>query len=265
MIYLLTESTMHLHLPAVKVEKKYFPDGELSIRICQSLKGRKVTYISNITNDNLLEFLFILDAALRGGAKIEKIIIPYLGFARQDRLFEAGQAISIAVIGRILQDYQIPIEVYDVHSEHVKKYFPFAEKSFLPDLTTYLPKDHYVVISPDKGGIKRAKEVAKILQVPMMSLKKTRTKDQVAISGKVNVKGRNILIVEDMIATGATLHRAAKYLKKQGAADIFVIASHGVFTKGSFVKLAKSEIKKIYISNSIHVKPHSKVKVCPCL
>lgn len=169
------------------------------------------------------------------------------------------------MIGKILKSLKVPIEIYDVHSEGIKRYFPFQSKSFLPQLASYVPLDHFVIISPDQGGIKRAKEIAKILKVPMMSLKKTRLKEKMLIQGVVDVRGRNILIVEDVISTGTTLQKAASFLKKKGASDIYVIATHGVFTKGSYEKLASDSIKRIYISNSFKTKPNKKIKVCPCL
>ncbi len=263
MKYLLTRSTAHLKLPAVKVERSHFPDGELYIRISSLVRGEKITMITHITSDNLLADLFTIDAAKRAGGKIEKILIPYLGYARQDQLYQKGEALSISVVCKILKNLCIPIVVYDVHNEAIKRDLPFKSESFLPKLLKVVPRDHFVVVSPDRGGVKRAKMIAKLLKAPIISLKKTRTKKKVIIEGRADIQNMNVLIVDDMISTGTTLQKAAKVLKAQGAKDLYVIASHGLFTKGAKGRL--KAYKRVFISNSFNIKSSNNIEVIECL
>lgn len=262
MKYVLTKSSAHLDFPSVKVERRFFSDGELYIRILGPCPN--VTFVTNITSDNLLEVLFTVDAVKRAGGKIQKMVIPYLGYARQDKVYQKGEALSAAVICRILKALRIPVVVYDVHNESIRKYLPFEPLSLLPQLLKKVPASDYLVLSPDKGGKKRAAMVAKQLLAPLAVLQKTKTNGKMTIQGKVDVKGRDLLIVEDMIATGTTLERAAEFLQKQGARTIYVIAAHAVFTEGARERLEKGPIKKIFVSNSFNVKSSKKIEVVTC-
>lgn len=262
MRYVLTQSTEHLPLPRVKVERKNFPDGELYIRVGPV---QKVVLLTNITANNLLEVLFTADAVRHAGGKIQKITIPYLGYARQDKVYKKGEAFSAAVICQVIKRLGAPVEIYDVHNEEIRKHLPFKSLSLLPELLKKVPEKDYVIISPDQGGRKRAAMIAKMLKAPLAVLKKTKVKGRVEVEGKVVVRGRDVLIVEDMISTGSTLERAAEFLQEAGAKTITVIAAHAVFTKGARSRLEKGPIKKIYVSNSFDVKPSKKIEVVACL
>ena len=135
MKYLLTESVKHLKIPSIKIKKEVFPEGELHICIKEPLKNKSLTIISNITPDNILEVLFSIDAAKRAGANIQKIIIPFMSYARQDKVYTYGEPVSGGVICSLLKNVSIPIIIYDIHSKRLKKYLDFKPEkigNFIP-------------------------------------------------------------------------------------------------------------------------------------
>jgi len=210
MKYILTDSVKHLGIPSVKVEKSLFPEGELRIRIKEDLKGEEVIIISNVMSDNILELLFIVDAAKRMGAKVKRVVVPFISYARQDKLYVRGESVSGAIICSILKSLKVPIVVFDIHSLKLRKYLKFKNISLLPVLMENLPKRDWVVVSPDKGGIERAGKIAKALGAPLLAIGKVR-KDHVKMWLDEEIFGRDVLIVEDMISTGETLVRRRSF------------------------------------------------------
>lgn len=263
MKYILTQSTQHLKIPSIKVTRKLFPDQELYLKIQNSIKNQPSTLISNILPQNILEFLFTVNAVRHMGANIKQIIIPYLAYARQDKIFSHGEALSAEVILSLLENLKIPITIYDMHSEMLKAKYSFDYQSLLPALLKQIPKNNFIVISPDKGGIERAKKIAKLLKAQFKVISKQRIGNAVFMQFKGNVEGKHILIVDDIISTGETLVQAAKVLKSHGARDIYCIASHGLFVKNARQKLERSQIKKIVVSNSLPIKSSKKIQVIP--
>jgi len=258
MKYILTESVRHLKIPSVKIHKEIFPEGELYIRITENLRNKPVTIITNITPMNILEVLFTVDAARRTGAKIKQIIIPFLSYARQDKLYHAGEAVSGEVLCKLLKDLKIPIQVINIHSERLQK-FRFRYTSVLPLLAKALPKKNWVIVSPDQGGAERAGEIAKLLKAPMTIIKKIRTQNRITMTFNQDCAGQSILIVEDMISTGTTLTKAAALLRN--AKEIYCISAHGLFVGNAREKLKKTGIKKILVSNTLPVKPSKQIQV----
>lgn len=262
--YLVGESARHLSLPGLRIEEKQFADGELYIRILEDVKGKNVTVVANVLSNNFHELLFLVDAARRAGARIKRIIIPYLGYARQDKLFLPGEAVSSAVVCMVIAQLGIPVTVIDVHSMELKKHLSFDNVSVLPFLARRLPKKEYTVISPDKGGKVRAGAVANLLRSPLVVMQKERKGYEVSISfsGKINGAA---LIVDDMISGGATLIEAAKAALQHGAQEVIAIAAHGLFLGDARKKLEKSPIRKIVVSNTLPVKAFGKVEVVDVL
>ncbi|MDH3352973.1 MAG: ribose-phosphate diphosphokinase [Nanoarchaeota archaeon] len=260
MKYILTDSVKHLNIPSVKIKKTFFPEGELNLIIEENLKNKPVTIISNVTTDNILEFLFTIDAAKRMGAKIKEIIIPFMSYARQDQLYVKGGSISGAVICSILKSLDIPIITLDIHSLRLKRYLKFKNISLLTMFLEDIPLKKYVIVSPDLGGAQRARKIARILRAPLVIIKKTR-KDHIEMKLDKKLPRKNVLIVEDMISTGTTLVKTAKLLKQKGAKEIYCISTHGLFVKGARQKLLKSGIKKIFVTNTLLVKPSRQIGV----
>ena len=260
MKYILTDSVKHLGIPSVRVEKSFFPEGELSLKIKEDLKGEDVVVISNVTTENILELLFVVDAAKRMGAKVRKVIVPFMSYARQDKLYVKGEPVSGAVVCSILKSLKVPIVVFDVHSLRLRKYLKFRNVSLLPLLLEDLPERDWVVVSPDLGGAERAKVIAKILGAPLVAVKKTR-KDGIMVRLDEELLKKDVLIVDDMVSTGTTLVKAAKLLRKKGAEEIYCISTHGLFVGGARGKLLKSGIKKIFVADSLDVKSSKQVRV----
>ncbi len=260
MKYILTDSVKHLKIPSVKIEKTFFPEGELNLKIKEDLKDKPLVIISNITTENILEFMFTVDAAKRMGAKIKGIIIPFLSYARQDKLYIRGTPVSGAIICSILKSLKVPITIFDIHSLRLKKYLKFRNVSLLPMLVRNIPQEDWLVVSPDKGGVERAKNIAKILKAPLITIKKTR-KDGIKMELDKKLPKKSVLIVEDMISTGTTLIKAAKLLKKQGAEKIYCISTHGLFVKGARKRLLGSGIQKIFVTNTISGKSSKQIQV----
>lgn len=264
MKYLLTESVKHLKIPSIKIKKEIFPEGELHLSIKENIKNKPLTIISNITPDNILELLFSIDAAKRAGAKIKQIIIPFISYARQDRVYNYGEPVSGGVICSILKNLKIPVVIYDIHSKLLKKYLNFRHKTMLPALVEKIPKtirENCIVISPDKGGVERAKDIARLLNAPFMVIQKTRKGNKLIMEFRGDVFGKNILIVDDMISTGTTIIKAVKLLKKNGAKQIYAIAAHGLFVGGAKEKLRRIGIEKIVVSNTLPVKASGNIEV----
>lgn len=261
MKYILTDSVKYLRIPSIKIEKSVFPEGELYIRIKENIKEKPITLITNIIPTNILEVLFFVDAVKRAGGKLKKIIIPFISYARQDKLYHFGEAVSGAVVCSLLRQLRIPIAIYDIHTERLKKYLCFEHRSVLPLLAKQLPKKDYVVVSPDLGGAKRAATIAKLFHAPLYVMKKTREGKKITISFSQNVKNKSVLIVDDMISTGTTLLKAAVLLKKNGAKEIYCIAAHGLFVDNAKQKLKKSGIKKIIVSNTLPLKATKQITV----
>ena len=264
MKYLLTESVKHLKIPSIKIKKEVFPEGELHICIKEPLKNKSLTIISNITPDNILEVLFSIDAAKRAGANIQKIIIPFMSYARQDKVYTYGEPVSGGVICSLLKNVSIPIIIYDIHSKRLKKYLDFQHKTILPFLVNKIPKKirkDCIVIAPDKAGVERAKNIASLLHSQLMTIKKIRKGKNIMMRFDKDVSGKNILIVDDMISTGTTMIKAAGLLRKQGAEKIYAIAAHGLFAGNAREKLRKSGISKIIVSNTLPVKASQQIEV----
>jgi len=174
MKYILTDSVKHLDIPSVRVEKSYFPEGEFNVKIKENLKGKVVTVISNVTTDNILELMFVVDAAKRMGARIKEVIIPFMNYARQDELYVKGESVSGAVVCSIIKSLNVPVVVFDLHSLKLRKYLKFRNVSLLPFLLEGLPGRDWVVVSPDFGGVERARRIANILEVSLVVIEKTR-------------------------------------------------------------------------------------------
>jgi ribose-phosphate pyrophosphokinase len=264
MKYLLTESVKHLKIPSIKVEKGVFSEGEIYFRIKEDIRNKPLIIISNITTDNLLEFLFSVDAAKRAGAKIKKIIIPFISYARQDKVYNYGESVSGGVICTILKNLKIPIIIYDIHSKLLKKYLSFQHKTLLPILVNKIPKKirkDCIVIAPDSGGVERAGKIAKSLNLPLMNIKKVRKGRKIIMNFDKDVSGKNIIIVDDIISSGTTMVKAAKLLKKEGAKEIYAISTHGLFVGNSKKELGKSRITKIIVSNTLSIKSSRQIEV----
>lgn len=243
-----------------------FPDGECYTRIDEESLDDDVAIIQNTYPDgNLVEMLLIQDAVRRLGAKNVTIVVPYFGYARQDRVFKNGEPESARVMCRILAMGCNRVITVDIHKENVLEFFGCPYKDLKAGNAM---GDHFkgrgidMVFSPDIGAAGRAKMVGERMGVPYDHLEKKRLSgtEVVIQPAKSDVKGKSILIVDDMISTGGTIMTATTQLKAAGAKSVTVACTHGVYVNGALDKLKASDIDELLSCNTI-VTETSKISV----
>jgi ribose-phosphate pyrophosphokinase len=242
---------------------KTFSDGEKYVRVEDGV-GENVWVIAN-TNppaENLLELFFLLDALRRLTADIY-LIVPYFAYARQDRITHRGESLGAQVISDFLKYFELKkVVVLHIHSRMIKSYLDY-EDLFPLDLIPPLVRRADVVVAPDKGGIPFAGMVGEKCGLPVIHTEKKRITEEkvevLEVSGEV--KGKRVMIVDDMIATGGTIIEATEKLLSAGAREIEVYATHGIFSGNARERLEKSPIQQIYVTNSLPQIEGGKVKV----
>jgi ribose-phosphate pyrophosphokinase len=244
---------------------KKFPDGELYSRVETEIKDEPVTIVQSIITDTDLVCLLQLIEAVQEEAESVKIVIPYLGYARQDKRFEKGEAISAKAIARSVSVAGVVDAIYvvNVHNKAVLKYFDVhtVDLDVSSLIGSYISKNiegigegqSVVIIGPDEGAAGLAKAVASPFGFDNDVLEKKRISgNKVEIKPKkLNVEGKNVVIVDDIISTGGTISEAAYMLRKQKAKDIYVACVHGVFIQNAILRLYNSSIKDIIATDTI--------------
>lgn len=248
-----------------------FSDGEIRVRIQPNLRRRMVFLIqptSNPVNDHIMELVLMADAAKRASASEITAVIPYFGYARQDRKEMSRVPISASAIASLLINAGVDrIVTVDVHSEQLEGSIKqpwdnlFASYSLLPAIKKLKLKD-VVVASPDKGGFLQAAAYAKLLRTEGIAI--AYKQRDIALNDVSNtlamigeVMGKDVLLVDDMIDTAGTICHAANYIKKRGARSIRVAAAHGIFAGDALKKISESAIEEMIISDTI--KPREEV------
>jgi len=242
---------------------KTFSDGEKYVRVEDRVEG-SVWVIAN-TNppaDNLLELFFLLDALRRLTTDIS-LFIPYFAYARQDRVTHRGEGLSAKVISDFLKYFELrKVVVLHIHSRMIKNYLDY-EDLFPLDLISPLVRQADAVVAPDKGGIPFARMVGEECGLPVIHTEKKRITEEkvevIEVSGEV--KGKRVMIVDDMIATGGTIIEATEKLLSEGAREVEVYATHGIFSGNARERIEKSPIRQIYVTNSLPQIEGGKVKV----
>jgi len=228
----------------VEVQAKRFPDDECYVRIMDSLDGQDVVLVQTTYPDrNLVEALLLQDAIHEFKTKKLITVIPYMAYARQDKKFNDGEAISARAMAKTVSLRSDGIVLVDVHDEKITEHFsvPTVNVSAMPQIGEYLLKSAKVdlVVSPDDGAMHLAKDVAKVIGCDWSWLEKKRIDgNTVEITPKhVGARDREIAIVDDIISTGGTIMTATKQLKTQGARKVIAACTHGLFTSGALPKL----------------------------
>ncbi|MDA1079462.1 MAG: ribose-phosphate pyrophosphokinase [bacterium] len=265
----------NLQAEFVVAECSTFKNGEQKVLIDAKFAGETVVLVQSHTDPadaNIMQLLFMIDAAERQGAKQIFLVIPWLGYSLQDKVFRSGEAIAAKVVADILSRPSVDrIFLVDLHSNSIPGFFsrPTTPLSVL-DLFRDYAKEHFelancVVVSPDFGGIKRARQFAEALNTPFTNIDKQRD----VITGAVTtnaihgvVKDKVCLTYDDAIVSGGTIIETTQLLKKEGAKEVHIFASHGIFAKDAETIIKKSGADSIVVTNSVAQKKHdAKIKI----
>ncbi len=253
----------------VETQTKIFPDGESKITFGRIPKKSIVVVVQSTyppVDTNLLQALSIISQAKKASSKIYAII-PYMGYARQDKQFLSGEVVTMLIVAKMLQVAGAKKAfVVDIHSKAALNHFkiPAENISAIPELAKYFKKmklKNPLVVSPDIGGSSRAKKFAGLLNTDFVALKKSRNRKTGKVqikSSKVDVYGRDLLLVDDMISTGSSIIKATQFLKKQKCKRVFVACTHGLFVGDAESKIKKAGVAQIISTNTI---PRSTSKV----
>ena len=246
-----------------------FADGEIHIKILESIRGDDVFVIQPTclkVNEALMELLIIIDALKRASAERITAVIPYYGYARQDRKSTSREPITAKLVANLLEKAGADrVLVLDLHAPQIQGFFdiPVDNLKAFPVMVNYLKEkklDDIVVVSPDVGGVKRARELARVLNAPLAIIDKRRVAHNEAEVMNIigDISGKNCVMIDDMIDTAGTITNAAKAISKAGAKDIYACAIHPVLSGPGSERLEKSPLKEVAFTNSI---PISKEKM----
>jgi ribose-phosphate pyrophosphokinase len=240
-----------------------FSDGEIYIEINENIRGNSIFIIQSISypaNDNLMELLLCIDALKRSSAKNITAVIPYFGYARQDRKVVPRTSISAKLVSNLITKAGADrVVTVDLHAGQIQGFFDipvdnlFSTPIFSRHIKKNINKKNLICVAPDVGGVERARALGKILNVGLAIIDKRRPtpgKSQVMnVIG--NVKSKTCLIVDDIIDSGGTIVNAAKALKERGAKEVHVYVTHGVLSGESVEKIKKSHIKNLVVTDTI--------------
>ena len=247
-----------------EVEATKFSDGETSVHIGETVRGRDLFIIqstSSPVNDNLMELLIMIDAAKRASAGRVTAVMPYFGYARQDRKARSRDPITAKLVADLLTSAGADrILTMDLHAAQIQGFFNIPVDNLLggPTLYNYFAgrtDDDYIVVSPDVGSVNRARKVAERLNCPMAIIDKRRPKANVMEVMNIigDVRGKKCLLVDDMIYTAGTIVQGAQALVDQGAAEIHACCTHAVLSGPAIERLEKSPITELVMLDTIRL------------
>jgi len=264
------EIVSHLGLELGKAQVGRFSDGETTVEIQQNVRGREVFVVQSTcapTNDNLMELLIMVDALKRASAQRITAVIPYFGYARQDRRPRSTRVpISARVVANMLEAVGVNrVLTMDLHADQIQGFFNipvdniYASPVLLSDLQSKNYED-LVVVSPDVGGVVRARALAKQLGCDLAIIDKRRPKANVSEVMHVigEIENRNCVIMDDMIDTAGTLVKAAEVLKERGAKSVYAYCTHSVFSGPAIERIKASHLDEVVITNTIPLNESAK-------
>lgn len=250
-----------------KTNKQLFSDGEFQVAYDETVRGSHVFLIQSTfqPTDNLFELLLLIDAAKRASAYKIVVVIPYFGFARQDRKAKPRESIGAKMVADMLEIAGVSrVMTMDLHADQIQGFFNvpvdhlYASSIFIPYIES-LNLDNLVIAAPDMGGSKRAYAYATHLETPVVISHKTRSKaneiGNMTVIG--DVEGKNVIIIDDMIDTAGTITKAADIMKERGAASVRVMATHAILSGPAYERIEKSSIKELIVTNTIPLKHKS--------
>lgn len=259
-----------------KVNVDVFSDGEFQPAYLESVRGATVFIVQSTCPpaDNIFELLLMADAARRASAYRVIAVLPYFGWARQDRKDKPRVSIGAKLVANLLQAAGVNrVMTCDLHADQIQGFFDFpvdhiyASTVFLPYLKN-LNVDNLAIAAPDMGGAKRANAYAKYLECPVIICHKTRSKANVigSMTAIGDVEGKNVIIIDDMIDTAGTLCKAASLLKEMGANSVRACATHPVLSGPAYERIAESDLEEVIVADTLELnkdKDTSKITVLP--
>lgn len=261
----------HLGIPLAKASVRRFADMEVFVEIQENVRGQDVFIIQSTsfpTNDHLMELLIITDALRRSSARRITAVIPYFGYARQDRRASGRTPISAKLVANVITHAGVDrVLTLDLHAGQIQGFFDiptdnlFGAPLMSRDIKERLDYKNAMVVSPDVGGVVRARALAKRIDAPLAIVDKRR--DRPGESEVMNiigsVEGRSCILLDDIVDSGGTLVNAAEALLDQGAREVYAYITHGVLSGGAVARIANSKLKELVITDSIM--PTEAVKV----
>lgn len=269
------EICKYLKIPLGDALVTAFSEGEIRIKINENVRGKDVFIVQPTcppVNNNLMELLILIDALRRASAKRITAVLPYFGYARQDRKDQPRVPITAKLVANLITTAGADrILTVDLHAGQIQGFFDipmdhlYAVNVFVEHIKKIKLKD-IVIVSPDVGGIKTARAYAKKFDVPLAIVDKRRIsgEDTEAMNILGDIKGKNLIIVDDLVATASSLVEAATALKKQGGKEIYAAITHPVLSGPAIKRINDSCIKKLFVTNTIPVengKRHEKIEV----
>lgn len=247
----------------------HFADGEILCEIGESVRGKDVFIVQSTSNpvtENLMEILVLTDALKRASAREITTVIPYFGYARQDRKAKPRQPITSKLVADLLTTAGVNrVVTVDLHAAQIQGFFdiPVDEMQALPLLIKYFRKkkvQDLCVVSPDHGGATRARKMSEAFDCPIAIIDKRRPKPNVAeVMGIIgNVEGKNCILIDDMIDTAGTITAGVDMLKQKGAKDVYIACTHGVLSGPAIERLSTCAAKEVVITNTIEIPQEKK-------
>ncbi len=253
-----------------KAEVRRFSDGEIFVEIKENVRGRDVYLIQSTcrpVNDTLMELLVMIDALKRASAKEITAVVPYYGYGRQDRKVAPRTPISAKLVADLLTAAGATrVVAMDLHAGQIQGFFniPFDNLFSSPVLLDYITrempgKDNLVIVSPDAGGVERARAFAKRLDASVAMVDKRRTAPNVAKAMNIigDVEGKTAIILDDMIDTAGTLVEATEAVLQKGATAVYAAATHGVLSGPAIERIKNSRVEKVIITDTIPLSPEA--------
>ncbi|WP_114945747.1 ribose-phosphate pyrophosphokinase [Microvirga calopogonii] len=261
----------YLNVPLAKAQVKRFADMEVFVEIQENVRGEDVFIIQSTsfpTNDHLMELLIITDALRRASARRITAVIPYFGYARQDRKPAARTPISAKLVANLIAHAGVDrVLTLDLHAGQIQGFFDiptdnlFAAPTLARDIKEHLEGGNRMVVSPDVGGVVRARALAKRIdaQLAIVDKRRERPGESEVMNIIGDVSGRSCILVDDIVDSGGTLVNAADALLANGAKEVYAYITHGVLSGGAVARIAGSRLKELVITDSIM--PTEAVKV----
>ncbi|MBU1144490.1 MAG: ribose-phosphate pyrophosphokinase [Firmicutes bacterium] len=254
----------YIGIPLSHCEVSHFADGEININIPETVRGHKVFVIQSTcspVNEHLMELLIMIDALKRASAREINVVIPYYGYSRQDRKTKARQPISAKLVADLLQVAGTTrVLCMDLHAAQIQGFFNIPIDNFraLPIIAEYIKQKNIqncIVVSPDHGGVARARALADVLSAPIAIIDKMRPEPNVSEVMNIigSVKGKNCIIIDDMIDTAGSIFAAAHALKNAGALDLYACCTHPLLSENAVELVMKAPIIELVCTDTIEL------------